>query len=78
MDSRDSPGSLGRDAQMIRYRLDFWRSFGRNANGRLLIHAAAAFVSRQAGPLDGAIDRHGAHTGGAHLGERDPPLRPIR
>ena len=31
--------SLGRDAQMIRYRLDSWRCFGRNANGGLLIQA---------------------------------------
>src|SRR6516225_11560387 len=39
MGPRDVIGSLGRDAQMIRYRLDSWRCFGRNANGGLLIHA---------------------------------------
>ena len=37
MGPRDVVRSLGRDAQMIRYRLDSWRCFGRNANGGLLI-----------------------------------------
>ena len=47
---------MGRDAQMIRYRLDSWRCFGRNANGDLLIHAVEKSPEVGAAVIDNDVE----------------------
>ena len=55
----DVIGSLGRDAQMIRYRLDSGRCFGGDANGGFLIHAVDKSPEIGAAVIDDDVEGSG-------------------